>query len=144
MVFMDREQKRTIRLLYWALFSAFFLILPVPYYMVVVGGIVTTAWITYISVHGLLVAIPKFSAEGFWMLLILWAHIILFGGILFIAAFVLAWLMVLFFPRRTAFISVMVICALLIWASTFEIYRMPGHNSAPPGNIIRLYSGLFH
>lgn len=125
------------------MFTAFVLFVPVPYYMIVAGGIVTTAWKAYLSVQGLFIALPKFTVEGFWLLLIVWTHTFLFAGILYVAAHVLTWLLFLVLSRRSAYITVFVLIAVLIWASTYEIYRMPGHNSSPPGNIGRLYKGLF-
>ena len=69
------------------LFAAFILMVPVPYYMLVVGGIVPTFLIIFIAVRGLIVALPKFTAEGFWMLTILWAHVVILGGILYLVAY---------------------------------------------------------
>jgi hypothetical protein len=70
----------------WTLFAALILTVPVPYFMVVVGGIVPTFYIIYLAVHGLIVALPKFTAEGFWMLGILWAHVVILAGLLYVAA----------------------------------------------------------
>jgi hypothetical protein len=32
----------------------------------------------------------------------------------------------------------------LFLASSFEIYRLPGHNSAAPANLLRVIRGLAH
>ena len=126
----------------WALFAAFLLTVPVPYYMLVVGGIVPTFFILYISVQGLIVALPKFTAEGFWMLGILWAHVVILGGLLYLAAHGITWLLFRILTYRYALLVVIVLIATLFLASTFEIYRMPGHNSAPPANILRIFKSL--
>jgi hypothetical protein len=68
------QSKNLRRWTKWILFGGFLLTVPVPFFMLVVGGIVPTFCIIYLAVHGLIVALPKFTAEGFWMLGILWAH----------------------------------------------------------------------
>jgi hypothetical protein len=127
----------------WTLFAALLLTVPVPYFMLVVGGIVPTVCIIYLAVHGLIVALPKFTAEGFWMLAILWAHVVILGGLLYVAAAGITWLLFRFFPYRYALVVVFGLIIALFVASTFEIYRVPGHNSAPPANIFRIYKGFF-
>jgi hypothetical protein len=127
----------------WTLFAALLLTVPVPYFMVVVGGIVPTFYIIYIAVHGLIVALPKFTAEGFWMLGILWAHVVILGGLLYVAAAGITWLLFSFLPHRYALVIVFGLIVALFVASTLEIYRVPGHNSAPPANIFRIYKGFF-
>jgi len=62
----NRAQAPTNRLK-WALFAAFIFLVPVPYFMLVVGGMVPTVCIMYFFVQGLIVALPKFSAERFAM-----------------------------------------------------------------------------
>jgi hypothetical protein len=126
----------------WTLFAAFILIVPAPYFMLVVGGIVPTFFIIFIAVQGLIVALPKFTAEGFWMLGILWAHVVILGGLLYLAAYGITWLLFRILPYRYAFLIVIGLIATLFVASTFEIYRMPGHNSAPPANILRIVKSL--
>lgn len=126
----------------WTLFAAFLLTVPVPYYMLVVGGIVPTFFIIFIAVQGLIVALPKFTAEGFWMLGILWVHVVILGGLLYLAAHGITWLLFRILPYRYALLAVIGMIATLFVASTLEIYRMPGHNSAPPGNIFRIFKSL--
>ena len=126
----------------WTLFAVLLLAAPVPYFMVVVGGIVPTFCIIYLAVHGLIVALPKFTAEGFWMLGILWAHVVILGTLLYVAAAGISWLLFRFLPSRYALVVVLGLIVALFVASTFEIYRVPGHNSAPPANIFRIYKGF--
>jgi hypothetical protein len=126
----------------WGLFAFFLLTVPVPYYILVVGGIVPTFFIIYISVQGTIVAIPKFTAEGFWMLGILWAHVLILGGILYLVAHGIAWLLFRILPHRYALAVVIGLMVTLVVASTFEIYRMPGHNRTPPANILRVLKSL--
>jgi hypothetical protein len=91
----------------WTLYAALLLIVPVPYFMLVVGGIVPTFWIMYLAVHGLIVALPKFTAEGFWMLSILWAHVVILGGLLYVSAAGINWLLFRFLPYRYALVVVL-------------------------------------
>ena len=128
----------------WTLFAALLLTAPAPYFMLVVGGIVPTFCIIYLAVHGLIVALPKFTAEGFWMLGILWAHVVILGGLLYVAAAGINWLLFRFLSYRYALVVVLGLIVALFVVSTFEIYRVPGHNSAPPANIFRIYKGLLH
>jgi hypothetical protein len=127
----------------WTLFAALLLAVPVPYFMLVVGGIVPTFCIIYLAVHGLIVALPKFTAEGFWMLSILWAHVLILGGLLYVAAAGITWLLLRFLPYRYALVVVIGLIVALFAASAFEIYRVPGHNSAAPANIFGIYKGCF-
>ena len=127
----------------WTLFAALLLTVPVPYFMLVVGGIVPTFCIIYLAVHGLIVALPKFTAEGFWMLGILWAHVVILGGLLYVVATGINWLLFRFLSYRYALVVLFSLMVALFVASTFEIYRVPGHNSAPPANIFRIYKGFF-
>jgi hypothetical protein len=126
----------------WTLFAAFILTVPVPYFMLVVGGLVPTVFIMFIAVQGLVVALPKFTAEGFWMLGILWAHVVILGGLLYLAAYGITRLLCLILPHRYAVLIEIGLIVALFVASTFEIYRMPGHNSAPPANILRIVKSL--
>ena len=68
--------------------------------MLVVGGIVPLVYILYLSIQGLVVAIPKFTAEGFWMLGILWVHVAILGGLLYLAAWVITRLLFRIFSWR--------------------------------------------
>ena len=131
------------RQLKWMLFTAFLLTVPVPYFMVVVGGLVPTFVIITLTVQGLIVAIPKFTTEGFWMLGILLAHVLILGGLLYLAACLIAWLLERIFDKRIALIATITLIASLLIASAFEIYRLPGHNSSPPANIIRVIKGMY-
>jgi hypothetical protein len=124
------------------LFAALLLTVPVPFFMIVVGGLVPTVWILYVAVHGLVVALPKFTMEGFWMLGILGAHLVILGGLLYVAAAGITWLLFRLLPARFAQLGVGTLMIALCMASTFEIYRVPGHNSAPPANIVRILKTL--
>ena len=139
---MQSTSKNVNRWPKWALFATFLLTVPAPYFMLVVGGLVPTAWIIYLSVHGLFVALPKFTAEGFWMLGILWAHVIILAGLLYLFAAGITRLLFRLLPAQYATFGVIGLIIALFVASAFEIYRMPGHNSAPPANLFRLILDL--
>ncbi len=124
------------------LFATFLFTVPVPFFMIVVGGLVPTVWILYFAVHGLFVAVPKFTAEAFWMLGIFWVHVVILGGFLYVAAVGITWFLFLVLPARFARLGVVVLIIALCVGSTFEIYRLPGHNSSPPANIVRVLNGL--
>lgn len=126
----------------WMLFVAFLATVPVPFYMLVVGGLVPTLCIIVLAVRGLVVALPKFTGEGFFLLGILWAHIAILGGLLYLAASGISWVLFRVFPTRHAQAVVAVLILALLVASTFPIYRIPGHNSAPPANIVRIFQGF--
>jgi hypothetical protein len=90
------------------------------------------------AVHGLLVALPKFTMEGFVMLGILWAHVVIFGGLLSLGATGISWVLFRVFPARFALTVVFFMIVALLVAANFEIYRVPGHNSAPAADIFRI------
>jgi len=139
---MEPTITKTKRAVTWILFAVLLLTVPVPFFMLVVGGIVPLFYIVYLSLQGLVVAIPKFTAEGFWMLGILWAHVVFLGGILYLAAWAITRLLFKIFSTRYAILWVICLVAVLGFASSREIYRMPGHNSFPPANIVRVMSSL--
>ncbi len=122
----------------WALLITFLLTVPVPYYMVVVGGLIPTICIMVLAVLGLIVALPKFTREGFFMLGILWAHVVILGGLLYLLAAGITRVLFRLFPGRYAVAVVGILIVTLLVASTFTIYRLPGHNSAPPADIFRI------
>jgi hypothetical protein len=126
----------------WTVFAVFLITMPVPYFMIVVGGLVPMFFILFLALQGLIVALPKFTTEGFWMLGILWAHVVILGGLLYVIAYGITWFLFKILPRRYALFVVLGLVAALFVASTFEIYRLPGHNSSPPANIIRIFRGL--
>jgi hypothetical protein len=139
---MNTPTTQSGRWLKWTLFVVLLLTVPVPYYMLVVGGIVPTMFIIFISMQGLIIALPKFTAEGFWLLGILWAHVLILGSLLYLAAYVITRVLFYSMPNPYALWVVICLIAALLITSTFEIYRMPGHNSTPPANILRVYKGL--
>ena len=128
----------------WVLFGAFLITIPVPFFMIVVGGMIPTICIIYMAAYGLIVALPKFTLEGFWMLGILWAHVIIIGGMLYIVAAGINWFVFRLLPSRAALFGVFVIIVALLVASTFQIYRLPGHNSAPPANLMRVIKDFLY
>ncbi|MGH7902220.1 MAG: hypothetical protein ACRENZ_10835 [Thermodesulfobacteriota bacterium] len=139
---MNLESRKSRHLSKWILFSALLLTVPVPYFMIVIGGLVPTFYIIYIAVYGLFVALPKFTAEGFWMLGILWAHVAILGTILYLMAGGISWLLFRILPPRYGLLTVIVLIIALFILSTFEIYRSPGHNSSPPANIFQILNSL--
>jgi len=126
----------------WTVFAVFLFTIPVPYFMIVVGGLVPLFFILFLALQGLIVALPKFTAEGFWMLGILWAHVVILGGLLYVIAYGITWFLFKILPSRHALFVLVGLVAALFVASSFEIYRLPGHNSSPPANIIRIIRGL--
>ncbi|HSL98652.1 MAG TPA: hypothetical protein VK944_00805 [Candidatus Limnocylindria bacterium] len=128
----------------WVLFITFLLTVPVPYVMVVVGGLIPTFCIMYLAVLGLVVALPKFTGEGFFMLVILWAHVVILGGLLYLLAAGITRVLSRLFPGRYASAVVGILIVTLLFASTFTIYRLPGHNSALPADIFRILKGFLH
>ena len=79
---MRSESREICRWPKWALFIAFLITIPVPYFMFVVLGLVPMFFILFLAIQGLIVALPKFTAQGFLMLGVLWAHVVIFGGLL--------------------------------------------------------------
>ena len=126
----------------WTLFTVFLLTVPVPYLMIVVGGLVPTFGILYLAVHGLVVALPKFNAEAFWMLGALWAHVAILGGILYIAAHGITAFLFRCLRHGPALVVLCGLIVALLAASTWDIYRLPGHNSSPPANILGIARSL--
>ena len=110
--------------------------------MVVVGGLIPTFCIVYLAVLGLVVALPKFTGEGFFMLGILWAHVVILGGFLYLLAAGITRILFRLLPGRYAMAVAGILIVALLVASSFTIYRLPGHNSAPPADIVRVLKGF--
>ena len=110
--------------------------------MVVVGGLIPTFCIIYLAVLGLVVALPKFTGEGFFMLGILWAHVAILGGFLYLLAAGITRVLFRVLPGRYAMAVAGILIVALLVASSFTIYRLPGHNSAPPADIVRILKGF--
>jgi hypothetical protein len=138
----SEKHGRSRRRAKWVLFGVSLLSVPVPYFMVVVGGMVPTAAIIALAAYGSIVFLTKLALEGVWMLGILWAHVALFGGILYALSAAVTWVVFRFFPAGVSTAFVAVLAAVLLLASTFEIYRQPGHNSAPPADLFGILKGF--
>ncbi len=139
---MNPESRERPRWPKWTLFVAFLLTVPVPFLMLVVGGIVPTFYIIYLAIQGIVVALPKFTTEGFWMLGILWAHVLILGGLLYLAATGTTWILFRLLSLRLALFFVVLFIVALFAVSIFEIYRVPGHNSSPPANLFLIYQDM--
>lgn len=122
----------------WTLFTALLLTVPVPYFLVVVLGFVPTVCIIFQAVYGFLVAVPKWSAEGFWILGILGAHVVIFGGLLYAGAVSCTWLFFRLMPVRYARLALVAVIVGLLVMAMFDIYREPSHGMAAPVNLPRM------
>ncbi len=128
----------------WTLFGAFLITIPVPFFMIVVGGMIPTICIIYLAAYGLIVAVPKFTFEAVWILGILWTHVIVLAGILYAVAASVTWILYRLLPSRAALFGLLMLILALFVASSFQIYRLPGHNSAPPANLPRVIKHFFY
>jgi len=64
--------------------------------------------------------------------------VVILGGLLYITASGIHWFLFRVLPQRHAkFILFVLIAVIFVLASIFDIYRVPGHNYAPPANIFR-------
>ncbi len=122
----------------WVVLAGFLLTVPVPFFLVVAIGLVPLSYILFLAVQGLVVDLQKFTADGFWMLGILWAQVLILGGLLYAIASGITGLLFRFLPHRVALSVVFVLIAALFVASAFEIYRLPHHNYQKPANIFRV------
>jgi len=120
------------------IFVAALLFVPAPFFMIVVGGLVPLAWTLVFFLRGAIVAIPKGTAEGFFTLAILLAHLLVIGGMLYALSALLGRLLRWTLGPRAALIAAGLFAIGGAVASWFDIYRIPGHNSAPPANLLRL------
>ncbi len=123
----------------WILLTAFVSFIPVPFFMLVVGGLVPLAAIGHFAIQGIVIGLPKLTLEAFFMVGILLIHVLVFGVLLYLAANLIARLLFWMLPPRAALVVVLTIVVALFAISLFEVYRLPGHNSAPPANILRVF-----
>lgn len=125
----------------WILFSVFLLFVPVPFYLVVVGGLVPTVFSIFLSLMAIAAAITKHDRQSLYMLVILGILAALFSSIFYLIAWAVSRLLNRFIAKRAMTAVVVGIVMALSIASLFDIYRLPGHNSAPPGNILNIVRG---
>lgn len=125
----------------WILFSVFLLIVPVPFYLVVVGGLTPTIFSIYLSLRGIAAVITKHDKESLFILIILGTQAALFSFIFYLIAWAVSRVLSRVISKRLLGVVVTGIVIALSIASLFDIYRLPGHNSAPPGNILNILKG---
>jgi hypothetical protein len=125
----------TIRSATWLLFVTYLFTLPAPFFLIVVGGLIPTAATLFVAVKGLIVALPKGTSEGFFMLGMLAAHVVFLPLLCYLIAAGVARL--IFWVLRPRFATIAVVACILAMfaAGSFAIYRLPGHNSMPPANL---------
>ena len=131
--------KKARRVGKWTLLTAFVIFVPVPFFMLVVAGLVPLAAIAFFAAQGVVVGLPKLTFEAFFIVGILLIHVLLLGGLLYLAASLISRILFWALPRKAAFVVVLAVVAALLAMSWFEVYRLPGHNSAPPANILRVF-----
>ena len=124
------------------LFAAAFLLAPVPYLVLVVSGLVPLAWIFVAALQGIVVDLPKLTQESFFLVGLLLAHLLILGSGLYFAAWGVATLLVRLLTQRLAALAVAGLVAAGIFASTHDIYRVPGHHGAEPADLQTLVGKL--
>ncbi|UCF57162.1 MAG: hypothetical protein JSW15_01365 [Deltaproteobacteria bacterium] len=125
----------------WILFSVFLLIVPVPFYLVVVGGLVPTVFSIFLSLMAIAAVITKHDKESLYMLIILAPQAALFSSLFYFIAWAVSRVLRRVIPKRFMAAVVVGIVMAFVAASVFDIYRLPGHNSSPPGNILNILRG---
>ena len=125
----------------WILFSVFLLVVPVPFYLVVVGGLVPTAFSIFLSLMAIAAVVTKHDKQSLYMFVLLCFQAALFSSLLYFVAWAVSRLLYRVIPKR--FMAAVVVSIVMVFfaASIFEIYRLPGHNSAPRGNILNILRG---
>ncbi len=126
----------------WTLFVSLLITVPVPFYMFVVGGLIPTVAIIFMTLQGVVVAVPKFKLEGFVILGVLGVHVIVLCGLLYVAAAGLTRFLYWVMPRTVATSLIIFLIAGLFTASCFNIYRLPGHNWTKPANLPEVFKGF--
>jgi hypothetical protein len=122
-----------------ALFLAFVLLLPVGFFVFVFGGFLPLAWIFLTALVGLIAGLLDLSGDAVLMIGILWAHVLILGGLLYLAAALICRLLYRLLNRRAAEVVVVLLIGSLAVGSLFDIYRLPGHGSGPSANIVRVF-----
>lgn len=128
----SRDHRRIIK---WILFVAFVVTVPVPFYMLVVVGLIPTAAVALMTLRGLVTAFLKFTYEAFVMVAIMGAEVVIPGGLLYLMAGGLARFLCWALSKRYALLMAAIIVVSLMTVSCFEIYRLPGHNWMRPASL---------
>jgi hypothetical protein len=122
-----------------ALFLAFVLLLPVGFFVFVFGGLLPLAWIFLTALVGLIAGLLDLSGDAVLMIGILWAHVLILGGLLYLAAALICRLLYRLLNRRAAEVVVVLLIGSLAVGSLFDISRLPSHGSGPSANIVRVF-----
>lgn len=125
----------------WILFPVFLITVPVPFYLVVVGGMVPTGVSIFLSLMAIAALITEHDKQSLYILVILGFQAALFSSLFYLIAWAVSRLLCRVIPERFMAAVVVGIAMAFFAASLFTIYRLPGHNSAPPGNILDILRG---
>jgi hypothetical protein len=125
----------------WILFAALGVFLPVPFFLLVIGGLVPFLWILIFTIKGAAVGIPKMTKEAFVMVGILLSHLLVLALPLYGLSVAITRLLFRVLSPRLARLAVLLMVAGLAIASLFPIYHLAGHSRATPINILRVFQG---
>lgn len=125
----------------WILFPVFLITVPVPFYLVVVGGMVPTGVSIFLSLMAIAALITEHDKQSLYILVILGFQAALFSSLFYLIAWAVSRFLCRVIPERFMAAVVVGIAMAFFAASLFTIYRLPGHNSAPPGNILDILRG---
>ena len=125
----------------WILFAASGVFVPVPFFLLVIGGLVPLLWILIFTIKGAAVGIPKLTVGAFVMVGILLAHVLVIALALYGLSVAVTRLLFRVLRPRLARLAVLLIVAALGIASLFPIYRLAGHSRVSPVNILGVFRG---
>jgi cell shape-determining protein MreD len=103
--------------------------------------LVPTGVSIFFSLMAIAAVITKHDKQSLYMLVILGLQAALFSSLFYFIAWAVSRLLCRVIPERLMAAVVVGIAMAFFAASVFNIYRLPGHNSAPPGNILDILRG---
>jgi hypothetical protein len=131
----------SVKVTTWVLFSVFLLTVPVPFYLVVVGGLVPTVFSIFFFLMAIAAVITKHDKQSLYILVIVGLQAAMFSSLFYFIAWGVSRVLCRVIPKRFIASFVVSIVMAFFAASVFDIYRLAGHNSAPPGNIFNVLRG---
>ena len=119
----------------WLLFSIFLFTVPMPLYLVAAFGMVPVAASVFLTIGEITNIIRGIGAGGIVFTIIIGGQALIFGGIIYLVALVVARILCGALSKEYAALLTTLLIGGLVVASCFNVYRLAQHHSMPSTNL---------